>query len=489
MAKRFLLFALMIGALSTSRASAQPERDFSTVRYRPAVGANNYFSVEGADPRGHWRLSYGLAFDYSRNTLGVENPCGGLANVRTCQAGETQFVQQTALVHLLFGIAIGAHTQLALDLPFGGTDGNLLSYMVRDSGPASPFRSWRPRDGFGFADARLLAKTRFYQSADKRVRLAAAGFTTLPTAMLTSRGDCRDSGQCNFLGDRSAVQVGGFGIAEFAPVAGLRFAANVGALYRPKRDLFGAGVSSEVTFGAGIAYELIRYLEAKAEVVGAVGLVAKNHDVPLEARGGLSYGRDFVITLGAGGGIVGDVGSPSYRILAGAQWTPVHRDADRDGLQDEVDSCPTKPEDHDDFEDHDGCPELDDDADSIPDAQDACRKEPEDRDGFQDDDGCPDPDNDGDSVPDGYDTCEGLKEDLDGDHDDDGCPDDDTDRDGIADGADKCPNAPEDTDGLGDEDGCPDTDFDQDGLDDTADQCPEEPESRNGKLDDDGCPD
>jgi hypothetical protein len=483
-----LLLALLIGLLASTRAAAQSDRDFSTVRYRPAVGPNNYLGLEGTDARGHFRLSYGLAFDYGRNTLSVDNPCRAISNARTCDVDDKQFMQQTGLVHLLFGMSIKAHTMVSLDLPFGGTDSNLMSWMVNDSGPLSPFRNWRPKDGFALADARLMSKTRFYQTPDGKLRLAAAGFTTLPTAMITSRGDCDQSGKCTFLGERG-VQVGAFGIAEYVASPLVRVAVNVGALYRPKRDLFGAAVSSEFTYGAGVAYTPVPLLSAKAELVGAVALADNGHDVPLEARAGLSLGRDLIATLGAGGGIVGDVGRPSYRIFGGLQWTPVTRDADRDGFLDDHDKCPTKAEDKDGFQDDDGCPDLDNDGDGIPDGHDKCINVPEDKDGFQDDDGCPDDDNDGDGVPDGYDSCEGLKEDIDGDHDDDGCPDYDTDRDGIDDAQDKCPNDAEDRDGLGDEDGCPDLDVDGDGIEDTLDQCPEEPETKNGKLDTDGCPD
>jgi hypothetical protein len=482
-----LLLVLLIGLFASSRADAQSDRDFSTVRYRPAIGPNNYLGLEGTDSRGHFRLSYGLAFDYSRSTLQADHPCRSIGNARTCDADDKQFMQQTGLVHLLFGMSIKAHTMVSFDLPFGGTDGNLLAWMVNDAGTQSPFREWRPKDGFAFADARLMSKTRFFQTADGKVRLAAAGFTTLPTAMITSHGDCDKSGKCTYLGERG-VQVGAFGIAEFVPSAHLRFAVNAGALYRPKRDLFGAAVSSEVTYGAGIAYTPVPLFTAKAELVGAVALADNGHDVPLEARGGVTVGRDWLGTLGAGAGIIGDVGSPTFRIFGGLQWTPVHRDADRDGVIDDKDPCPAKAEDKDGFQDDDGCPDPDNDADGILDAKDQCPGAAEDKDGFQDDDGCPDPDNDGDGVPDGYDSCEGQKEDIDGDHDDDGCPDNDTDRDGIEDAQDKCPRDAEDRDGLGDEDGCPDTDFDGDGIDDTADQCPEEPETMNGKLDTDGCP-
>jgi len=134
----------------------------------------------------------------------------------------------------------------------------------------------------------------------------------------------------------------------------------------------------------------------------------------------------------------------------------VDNDPDRDGILGAADKCPTDPEDKDNFQDTDGCPENDNDNDGIVDISDKCPIDPEDKDGFEDTDGC---------------------------------PEDDIDKDGIADAADKCPRDPEDKDGFEDEDGCPDNDNDKDGLADKSDKCPNEPETVNSFEDDDGCPD
>ncbi len=65
-------------------------------------------------------------------------------------------------------------------------------------------------------------------------------------------------------------------------------------------------------------------------------------------------------------------------------------DSDYDGIPDSVDQCPDVVEDHDGFEDEDGCPDLDDDGDGIPDSEDRCPRAPETVNGFEDEDGCPD---------------------------------------------------------------------------------------------------
>ena len=102
--------------------------------------------------------------------------------------------------------------------------------------------------------------------------------------------------------------------------------------------------------------------------------------------------------------------------------TPV-RDSDRDGYDDPDDDCPFRPEDFDEFEDEDGCPDEDNDQDGVLDDDDGCPMVPEDLDGFEDEDGCPDPDNDGDRIPDVRDACPNEPEVINGVDDEDGCPD------------------------------------------------------------------
>ncbi|HYP74796.1 MAG TPA: OmpA family protein [Polyangiaceae bacterium] len=99
------------------------------------------------------------------------------------------------------------------------------------------------------------------------------------------------------------------------------------------------------------------------------------------------------------------------------------RDSDGDGIENSVDACPESPEDFDEFQDQDGCPESDNDRDGITDALDKCPLVPEDLDSYQDEDGCPDPDNDSDGIPDTEDLCPNEKETVNGYADHDGCPD------------------------------------------------------------------
>ena len=178
--------------------------------------------------------------------------------------------------------------------------------------------------------------------------------------------------------------------------------------------------------------------------------------------------------------------------IAAADRRECMDDTDKDGIPDPLDSCKEDPEDFDNYQDEDGCPEdQDTDGDSILDSKDACPTQPEDFDNIDDEDGCPerDQDQDGDGILDIQDQCPRQPEDKDGFEDIDGCPDLDNDKDGILDTNDVCPLQPEDRDLFEDEDGCPDPDNDQDRIMDEVDQCPLDPEDYDGDADEDGCPD
>jgi outer membrane protein OmpA-like peptidoglycan-associated protein len=99
------------------------------------------------------------------------------------------------------------------------------------------------------------------------------------------------------------------------------------------------------------------------------------------------------------------------------------KDTDGDGIPDDIDACPTEPEDHKDPDPSDGCPAPSDrDGDGIPDQFDKCPDEPEDKDGIQDQDGCPEVDADQDGIPDTKDACPREPGQPDPDPKKNGCP-------------------------------------------------------------------
>ncbi len=307
---------------------------------------------------------------------------------------------------------------------------------MRLSGKAPILRMPKEGDGFGVAASLLLGLPT--GDGDSFV---SDGFTVLPAIIADYR---------------------------IGPVL---IAGNLGYRFRSSERLIFLDVDSELVWRVGARFTAIpEQLDVFGELHGATSdnifdclgddevgacnatyveaLVAGRYHLP-------DYG--VAVTFGGGSGLTTGYGNTKFKIVAGVTYAPpINRDQDGDGILDDVDQCPTEPEDIDGYDDRDGCPDPDNDGDGVLDTLDRCPNDPEDIDGFQDGDGCPDPDNDGDGVPDRQDNC---------------------------------PFEPEDRDGFQDEDGCPDPDNDGDGIPDTADRCPNEPETRNGFQDDDGCPD
>jgi OOP family OmpA-OmpF porin len=149
--------------------------------------------------------------------------------------------------------------------------------------------------------------------------------------------------------------------------------------------------------------------------------------------------------VGAGSRIVDGYGAPDFRIVAligmsvPIEDTNAHspkvreriklqihesmKDTDGDGIPDDIDACPTEPEDHKDPDPMDGCPQPSDrDGDGIPDQFDKCPDVPEDKDGIDDQDGCPEDDADQDGIPDVKDACPKEPGQPDPDPKKNGCP-------------------------------------------------------------------
>lgn len=158
------------------------------------------------------------------------------------------------------------------------------------------------------------------------------------------------------------------------------------------------------------------------------------------------------------------------------------RDADKDGVLDNLDLCPRTPRNIrvDAF----GCP-IDGDGDGVPDYLDECQNTPAEAYGLVDTVGCP-KDSDLDGVPDYKDLCPDTPEEARASVDENGCTRD-TDKDGVPDYRDDCPNTLPEAVNYVDEHGC-DKDSDGDGVPDYRDKCPNTPKEAYNFIDENGCP-
>jgi outer membrane protein OmpA-like peptidoglycan-associated protein len=246
--------------------------------------------------------------------------------------------------------------------------------------------------------------------------IAVAGGVHLPTATASS-----------WLGS-GALWTGGRAIVERRR-PGWRLAANLGvrvrsggdAIYRDDGDLMSTGATVAmgrvaIPAAAAAAWALS---PGRIEVIGelssqlASGGDYRPVETALALRVQLAEASHF--TIGAGAGVGGAAGTPETRAFAAIVFEPELGRRRRDAF-DDLEAPPPSP----------GAPQPGDrDDDRLVDTLDECPDQPEDLDDWQDDDGCPDVDNDGDRIVDVDDLCAEDPEDFDGDEDGDGCPEDD----------------------------------------------------------------
>jgi OOP family OmpA-OmpF porin len=497
--------------------------------FRPAMDSKGYITLNASQILGHLDISFGFVFNWARRPLLLVGPTtGGLwcsrgpdpTNTTCTQSGPNPVIDSRFAVdnfltgNLQAALGLFKHFEVGVGLP--------LSFWNGDTDPPPDSESEGGIDGQGAGDLGIHLKGRILNTSKHPVGLGLIGSFYVPT------GD-----EEKFLGS------GRFTIAPAVLVdkeffgGRLSLALNVGARFRSGKKTWtderkcqmqdttdpnyfnsanwpACGTNTEIetdhhlTYGFGAAISIVpQRFDLVAEIVGQTGISGMGDPDKLnsaaEFLGGfkLYLARNSYFAVGAGRGLRApgenyQYGSPDVRVFGAFIFEPSIGDRDGDGIKDDVDKCPDDPEDLDDFEDEDGCPDPDNDRDGILDVDDKCPNEPEDKDGIEDEDGCPEADildRDGDGIPDDRDKCPDDPEDKDGFEDEDGCPDPDNDKDGILDVDDLCPNDPEDKDGFEDEDGCPDPDNDKDRILDVDDKCPNEPETYNGYQDEDGCPD
>ncbi len=292
---------------------------------------------------------------------------------------------------------------------------------------------------FAPMDLRLDARLKLFQSSSKNFALGLQGGVWVPTGNRYSFG-----------GDRGTSGMVGVG-AEY-DIKSLFFVGNLGVQIRPAGGVNDFKSDNELRFGFG-AFMPLRggALRLGAQIFGSGGISDDTFldadNIPLEwmAEGRFAIDQKKRAWVGVGAGtrltpgyapdmrVVATLGyafrltdvnppSPSKRFKFG-RYEDQSADTDKDGLPDDVDLCPTEPEDKRPPNPDDGCPGLPDrDGDGIPDAKDQCPDEPEDFDKVDDKDGCPEDDPDKDGIADATDACPKEPGDKNADAAKNGCP-------------------------------------------------------------------
>src|SRR5450432_4195498 len=474
------------GFLATARAQLQ-HAPFDLEMFRPAMDSKGFITVNSSAILGQGDISFGLVTSYARKPLTLTGtttfgtpPQQSKFEVGTLVTPSLQAaVGFTRLPHLGF--------ELGMILPMAIISGQ--SYPSNPgTGGANAGNDWTFTSQ-GLGDLQVHPKIRLMNATRNGLGLALIPSIILPTGdKSTFFGEGQTIFQptavldteLGYLGRFRAAINGGMRIrghhAVFNDVAGsFTTTPNMPAPNFNGMDITtqaGISIGTELLGGVGLSYGIVpQKFDLVGEVYGSYGTSSTKTAVlngpttklgpTAEVIGGIKLylARNSFFEIGGGWRVADAYGGAAPRAFIGFIFEPSIGDRDGDGYKDDVDQCPDDPEDFDDFEDADGCPDPDNDKDGIPDVGDKCPNDPETKNGYQDADGCPDNttfDRDGDGIPDDVDKCPDDPEDKDNFEDADGCPDPDNDKDGIPDKNDLCPNDPETYNGFEDADGCPD---------------------------------
>jgi outer membrane protein OmpA-like peptidoglycan-associated protein len=373
-------------------------------------------------PRGRFFGQLGLGFALTPLHLSTIAPVTSRLAQFSDNPVASQFISYPTV-----GVEVGSRLELAATLPFA------LFESGSDPTPAGVVAAGN-LEAFAVFDLRLDARGVVYRSDDQHTSLGVGLSFYAPTgSQFSYGGDGSSHTAWTLAGEtaiRSVILVGNLGVhlrptgvvGELAVGDELTFAAGG---FLPLRDGL-LRVGGEVFMSTGI-----ESLAGQSRVEASTFFKSKNtpFEWMAEARAWLDPDRQLWVAGGAGTRIGSGYGAPDVRIVAFVGYhlpiedseanSPAGRlrsirhhvaetggDADHDGIPDDVDLCPSVPEDHLDPDPNDGCPTPPDrDHDGVPDDFDKCPDVPEDKDGIQDMDGCPEEDYDNDGVPDVSDAC------------------------------------------------------------------------------------
>lgn len=380
---------------SAARAQAVHEKPAVSVeRFTPAPGPTAYLGADDPDvlPDGRWAIR--AAIDLLARPIVLRDLATG--------AAVTAPVAWRTGLELDVARGLGSRWQVGLAVPVLLQGGDRL----RGIGLPGPGGD-KPLDRAAFGDARVYGKARL--AGDPGARGVAA---TASLVVVVPTGDDGD-----FAGEEGPV-------VEWRIAAGWRgervaFTANAGARFRsdevtllsparPNGDELVYALAAEAALPWAPADRGWAIAELDGVLGDAIGPPMSGGPMdpmtrggagtrgpsPIEARAGVRARLCEVwsVTVGGGAGLTpAEVGAPAWRAIVSFDWSDAPRgDLDGDGVPDRLDACPAVAEDHDGWQDEDGCPDPDDDGDGIPDADDRCPREAEDFDGWEDGDGCPD---------------------------------------------------------------------------------------------------
>jgi len=400
------------------------------------------------------QLGLGLAINPLRMSDLITN------DPATLRASQANAITNQFSTYMSAGFELLDHLTLGVTMPIAWEEsGNLQNFN-------SSFNShaYTTYTTSGVAVGNLRLDARYVIARSENRRWAVGGQLSLfaPTG---------SGSASNFGGDGGNVELMPMVTGELTPVHFLTLVANTGFHFRSDNSINdpagqngprnGLGVSDEWRWAVGAflplangKYRLGGTIFGQTGIksdptVGNTAFTRQNtpieYDIEGRMRLPMAGWEHWYVGLSGGSLIAPGYGAPDFRAVAllgtyfviedtNPQSPDARRriresirestkDTDGDGIPDDVDACPTVPEDHKDPDPNDGCPAPSDrDGDGIPDEFDKCPDNPEDFDGIDDEDGCPEDDADHDGIPDAQDACPKEPGQPDPDPKKNGCP-------------------------------------------------------------------
>ena len=389
-----LAAALMLA--TPAAASAEPP---PTQPVRFAASTESHVSTETSQVLPAWTPAVTMVNTY-----------GQLLN--TTRNANSWSLQSRATTHLLVAFGLFDWVELDLGIPMviyqdGTTANTTLQSTLRAT---------------GIGDVRTGIKGTILRTPARGFGLGLSLDVTFPTGTRSA-----------LLGEAGATYAPQV-LLEYRFAWGIEMAVNVGYYVRPDVTVGSVILADSLTLRGAVRLPFGPYKQGAVmmEADGAVG-VLDGAQRPLILRAGprWRFANGMLVGLYAGGAVIQAFGLPDIEGMLNVGWAPPGRlgreipfkgsptpsarrlarrhdrmlqrkamqvpqrtatpdDLDADGILAANDRCPNVPEDLDNFEDADGCPELDNDRDSVRDVLDMCPNAPEVVNGWADWDGCPD---------------------------------------------------------------------------------------------------
>lgn len=432
---RLFFSSALLGAMFVSSSAAAQQPTFALDRLQipgaPDDGLVLFRPVTQPKPTAFAQLALG----YQRNPLKTSNITRDATAIKTSSTG---VVSDQFTAYATMGFQVLNRATLAVSLPVTLAQGGQNPNYGSSSLSGGPNTTVVTTDGAHLNDMRLDLRVILARTANEKGAIAGHAALLPPAGSNT-----------NFGGDGSTS--GLFMVHAEYDFNWLILTANTGVHFRPRNSINnprppadnGLGIGNEWRWAVGgfIPFKAGKY-RLGATIFGQTGIesdsiigdtVFRGRNSPIEwnVEGRVRFGpkEQFWAGGGAGSLLANGYGAPDLRLLAFAgvytnifdsdaksperkaalreKWrTERTTDTDKDGIPDDIDACPSEPEDHEGSDPNDGCPMPPDrDGDGISDQYDKCPDQPEDKDGIEDGDGCPEDDFDKDGVPDATDAC------------------------------------------------------------------------------------